>query len=196
MKMGKWELVSGCGRELWLNPPPPPHSGASIAASTGWGIRVRLREPDIKPTARHDILFSWAALTQIQLSTYYFLMPAVRGEVAPKKKRRKGKLAPAGRLPDVRAAPSLLIQIICGLFSWRRIKTFHLSELFLIERNPWPPSAFKLSRRNTIACACNCICQSPRECKTCGQAFSACMIPHVCEWKGARGDTVAGSFAV
>lgn len=23
MKMGKWELVSGCGRELWLNPPPP-----------------------------------------------------------------------------------------------------------------------------------------------------------------------------
>lgn len=22
MKMGKWELVTGCGRELWLNPPP------------------------------------------------------------------------------------------------------------------------------------------------------------------------------
>lgn len=83
MKRGKWELVSGCRRELWLN---PLTLAASIAASTGWGTRVRLREPDIKPTARHDILFSWAALTQIRLSTYYFLMPVVREKVAPEEK--------------------------------------------------------------------------------------------------------------
>lgn len=77
----KWELVSRCRRELWLN---SLTLAVSAAASTGWGIRVQLREPDIKPTARHDILFSWAALTQIQLSTYYFLMAAEK-EVAHKK---------------------------------------------------------------------------------------------------------------
>lgn len=82
MKWGKWELVSCCRRELWLN---SLALAVSAAASTGWGIRVQLREPDIKPTPRHDILFSWAALTQIQLSTYYFLMPVAR-EVAHKKK--------------------------------------------------------------------------------------------------------------
>ena len=35
--------------------------------SLGWGIRARIWEVDIKQTARHDILFSWAMLTQIEL---------------------------------------------------------------------------------------------------------------------------------
>lgn len=195
MKMGKWELVSGCGRELWLNPPPPSlwrlHRSLDGMRHSGTTQRA-WHQTDSKTWY---LIFLSRADTNSALHLLFSHACSERRSCA-EKKRRKGKLAPAGRLPDVRAAPSLLIQIICGLFSWRRIKTFHLSELFLIERNPWPPSAFKLSRRNTIACACNCICQSPRECKTCGQAFSACMILHVCEWKGARGDTVAGSFAV
>ena len=37
--------------------------------------------------------------------------------------------------PDVHAVPSLLIQIICRLFSWRRIKTFPLSQLFVFDWN-------------------------------------------------------------
>lgn len=40
---------------------------ASIKDCMGWSIWVWIWEPDIKQTAIHDILFSWAALTQILL---------------------------------------------------------------------------------------------------------------------------------
>ena len=122
MRRGKRELVSGCRCELWLN---PLSLAASAAASTGWGIWVRLREPDIKPTARRDILFSWAALTQSHLSVYYFLMQAKR-EVLHREKLTHG-------LPDVYEVPSLLIQIIFRLLSRPRIKTFLLSELLAFD---------------------------------------------------------------
>lgn len=39
----------------------------SGADGLGWGIRACIWEVDIKQTARHDILFSWAMLTQIEL---------------------------------------------------------------------------------------------------------------------------------
>lgn len=35
--------------------------------SLRWGIKACIWEADIKQTARHDILFSWAMLTQIEL---------------------------------------------------------------------------------------------------------------------------------
>lgn len=41
--------------------------GRLCADGLGWGIRARIWEVDIKQTARHDILFSWAMLTQIEL---------------------------------------------------------------------------------------------------------------------------------
>lgn len=39
-------------------------------------------------------------------------------------------------------------------------------------RPPSPPNDFKLNRGNTFACACNCICQSRPERKTCGRSFT------------------------
>lgn len=119
MKGGECEPVRGCRRELWLN---RLSLAASAAASTGWGIRVRLRVADIKPTARHDILFSWAALTQTPLSAYYFLIPAER-EVWVRKKLW------TRRIPDVLKVLSLLIHLTLRLFLRRRIETFSLSQL-------------------------------------------------------------------
>lgn len=45
----------------------PCYLAASSKDSLKWGIRVWIWEADIKQTARHDILFSWAMLTQIEL---------------------------------------------------------------------------------------------------------------------------------
>lgn len=51
---------------------------AFIEVPTGRGVRVRLWEPDISPTARHNILFFWVALTQI--SAPHFLFSQARSE--------------------------------------------------------------------------------------------------------------------
>lgn len=141
MKREKWELVSGWRRELWLN---PLTLAASIAASMGWGIRVRLREPDIKPTARHDILFSWAALTQIQLCTYYFLMPVVREEAAQKKKTRR-QSAPrcswssftfnSNNLQIVFMTEDKDVPLVRTLFDWKKSLTLECLQIKLKEHD-------------------------------------------------------------
>lgn len=94
------ELVSGCGRELWLNPRP---LAVSAAVSTGRGVRLRLGEADVKPTPRHDILFSRAAPTQTPSLRLVFLVPAEKG-------------VDVENSPDVREVPSLLIHATFRLF--------------------------------------------------------------------------------
>lgn len=172
MKTGKWELVSGCRRELWLNLPRPGGLHCSLNGMRHSGTTRRAwHQTDSKTWY---LIFLSRADTNSALHLLFSHACSERRSCTLKR-----KLA-GSRLPDVHAVPSLLIQIICRLFSWRRIKTFLLSELFLIERNPWPPSAFKLSWGNWIACACNCICQSLHEYKTCGQSFAIYMIQYVC----------------
>ena len=51
---------------MWTLAEPRGLAGG-FAECIGWGVWVWIWEADIRQAARHDILFSWAALTQIQL---------------------------------------------------------------------------------------------------------------------------------
>lgn len=142
----------------------PQLVAAFSTSSTGWDIRVGLREPDIQPTARHDILFSRAALTQIPLIVLFFSHAC--GE--RKKFRTQENFTPRCSCSSFASNPNNFQSVFPD-------KDVRLVRSLLIERNPWPSSAFKLSWRSTIACACNSICQSLNEYKTCGQAFTTYM---------------------